>query len=179
MFVIQKLLDEHREKVKVWEKDCSKWMSEDTPYGYRSRSDYADRYLRPGSTTKFILKIVFILLIIAIVITFLLGVTIKADDGQKDETKKIETSEFGEGCRDFKLNDYARIQYGDYAGIKGRIIGGCERSQAYQVKLDNDQHANISYDGIAESIDVGSHIISVDSSDNLAIIQDKKEYKKK
>jgi hypothetical protein len=175
MFVIEKLLNDHRAAVERWEIAREKWKGE---HDYYSNSDYEERYPRPLNWVKVIARStvigVAVGLFMVVFIGFLKEIKVEQQNKPKEETAQAE----GKNCKYFNKNDYVRIQYGDYANINGRIIGGCEEHNDYQVKLDENSWANLPSDGNESAVDVGGRTISVDSYKNLAVVEDKKEEKK-
>ena len=177
MFVIEKLISDHRAGVAAWETARDKWIDEDqSMYGnYRTKRDYARKHPRPGSTFFAVSKGVAISMLIA---TVAIGGSIlivhTAKSNQKSEkTETVQVSK-DKNCQHLNVGDYVRIQYGDYEDKKGTVIGGCNPSENYQVKLDDNQMAEIQGDGIEDPVDVSNRLLSVDSIKNLVVIHEPK-----
>lgn len=167
MFIIEKFIDDYNRRVEQWERARDKWKDE---HEYYSNSDYEERYPRPLNWVKVIPKAMAIGAIIGLMGVLIIGFA-KEIKVSNDNKPKEEVVQSDKNCRDFNKDDHVRIQYGDYTGNNGKIIGGCEEGQHYQVKLDENQKANVSNDGNEDPVDVGGNTISVDSSKNLVKIE--------
>jgi len=73
----------------------------------------------------------------------------------------------------FNKDDRVRVIAGDYNNTTGTIIGGCNKGEEYQIKLDDGVKANINNDGLDE-IDVSGKIIGVGSYKDLVEIKKEK-----
>lgn len=173
MFVVQKFFNDFRDKDEAWERARDKWIAEgerSDGYNYRSEGEYERKHPRPSVKLKTRIRAFFVVLA-ALALLGLMGLFIH-DQVTKPKPPEVAQSK---NCQAFNKDDHVRIQYGDYASTTGRIIGGCEGSQPYQVKLDPDQKASVPGDGLAEQVDVSNRTIGVDSQNNLVVIEDKKE----
>ena len=95
----------------------------------------------------------------------------KAEKEKADkESAKLAASGGEKKCGKFNLNDKVRIQYGDFVGNVGKVIGGCADNESYQVKIDDGSKADLP-DGNDEKASVGGWIIDVNSDENLVKIQ--------
>lgn len=176
MFVIEKAINDYRDRVDRWERARDKWIADDpSEYGYRSERDYESKHPRPGSRVRaiggVIMPVFLVMMVAGTIATVVVSNSREAKKNPKPEAAKVE----GKNCRDFNMNDHVRVQYGDYENTTGIIVGGCEGTQSYQVKFDGNQKKNVPNDGESGDVDVGGRIIGVDSSDNLVVIEEPKK----
>lgn len=175
MFVIEKFLNDLRAREEAWERACEKWVKGGGEYDYRTKRDYRSNHPRPTDTIKYVVKMCITAVAVAICLFLLFGFAREIAENQRKQPKKEETAQTDKNCQRFNKDDHVRVQYGDYAGVTGRLIGGCEGGQIYQVKLDDNQKAQVPNDGHSEEVEVGGRTIGVDNENNLVQIDDKKE----
>ncbi len=170
MFVIEKLVNDLHTKDEAWLKARDRWVKADD---YRYEREYEERNPRPGSLLKKIGKSLVIGLLIGIMTTLFIGFIkeVKISNDNKPEVAQTE----GKNCQNFNKNDHVRIQYGDFVGNNGVIIGGCESNEAYQVKIDDGSKASVGNDGMEGPVDVGGRVIGVNDSKNLIVVEIPKE----
>lgn len=179
MFIFEKLVNDFNAKQEAWERACEKWVEEGKTsggYNYRSRREYENDHPRPIDKLKLLWKGFVIVLCSAVLAFLMIGFIKEIAENQKNKPKE-ETVQTDKNCQAFNKDDHVRIQYGDYKGNNGTIVGGCEKDQAYQVKLDDKQYANISNDGNNEPVEVSNNLISVNDKDNLVKIEVPEEKK--
>lgn len=168
MFVLEKARADYEARVKAWEAARDKWVASGD---YRYPRDYEERHPRPGSLAKKIGKGLFIGLCVAVMVGLIFGFVKEVKISNENKPEEPVASTEGKNCKYFNLDDKVRIQYGDFTGNVGVIIGGCEQNQDYQVKIEENSWANISNDGNSEPVNVGGWTISVNDEDNLAVIK--------
>lgn len=165
MFIIEKLKRDLEEREKAWERARDKWVYEKS---YRSRYDYESMHPRPGHYGKVIVRG----LVLGIMISGLTFMIFMAVKGSAEEGKSQEVAQEVNNCKRFNKGDHVRIQYGDYKGVAGKIIGGCEEYENYQVDIDEGEKVNFPNDGNVEVVDVGEKTIAVNSYENLVVIEE-------
>jgi len=124
-----------------------------------------------------------IIILLALTIITCLGLMIRdvAVSRNSPEAVAVEEAtvvavadEYVGNCKKFNTGDYVRIQYGDFAGVEGRIIGGCGEREEYQVEFVDGSETEVPHDGISGAVDVSGWRIGVDSSNNLVVVEEKK-----
>lgn len=189
MFVLENYINTRKEKINAWLIARDKWVAADS-YGYRSERDYERKYPFPVAKWDVIGR-VFVICFLVLMLVGTVASTIyhsvqqshtpqavAAREAHKAEEARAESAiQSGDKCGEFKKNDHIRIQYGDYVGLTGSIVGGCRKSENYQIKLDPNQKADVSSDGNSDKVDVGGWTIAVDSSSNLVVVEQPKENK--
>lgn len=169
MFIIENALDNYRKATERWEDAREKWVNSGD---YRYERDYEEKHPRPLNWVKVIGKSVAIGVCIGLMGVLIIGfakeVKVSNDNKPKEETAQTD----GKNCQAFNKGDKVRVQYGDYIGNVGTIIGGCESTEDYQVKIDEGSMANIGNDGNEAAIAVGGRTIAVDDKKNLVKVED-------
>lgn len=87
----------------------------------------------------------------------------------KNNQKEQNTVIAGKTCRSFNKNDHVRIQYGDYEGVLGTIVGGCESGQEYQLQIDKNTQIDLPDDNKG-AVNVGETVIGINSYKNMTVI---------
>lgn len=164
MFILEKLKSDYDARVKKWEHDRDEWVAAGDD---RYHSEYAERHPRPGSIAKKLIKSAILGLCIGLSIS-IIALTVKEVEADMDKNDSAAQSVSGKNCKKFNKNDYVRIQYGNYEGNQGLIVGGCSDDEDYQVKIDEG-----SEDVFGK--DVGDNTISVNSYKNLVVLKESKE----
>lgn len=142
MFIIEKLIDDHRRRVEAWKRARYNWVSKGSDYDYRTDRGYERDHPRPGTTLKTVLRGALVVHIVIAVIGIIIGLAITSEKNSNQHPKKPEKQvvyQNGVTCDKFKIGDIAQIQYGDYQGAEVKLVGGCADSEDYQVEVTKDQ----------------------------------------
>lgn len=167
MFIIEKSISDYRKSIKNWEEACDKWVRE-SPYRYKS--EYERRHPRPYERAKLTAGMTAVAIVTSIILFGLFSFLVSVNE----ESKAIaNAAKKGANCRMFNRDDRVRITDGDYNNTTGAIIGGCNKGEEYQIKLDAGTKANIGNDGLDE-IDVSGRIIGISSYKDLVEIKKEK-----
>ena len=162
MFILENYLAKQRQKIQEWEAAKKEWLAKD----YHYLSDWDRHHPRPGINIKSWLQY----LAVAIpVILFLIFVFSLIACSAEQHNKDIHAVKEGMSCRMFNKQDYVNIQSGDYENLRGHIVGGCNDGEAYQVKLDDNQKADVQGDGL-DAVEVGGKIISIEIYKDLVVV---------
>jgi membrane protein implicated in regulation of membrane protease activity len=177
MFIIENYLETRKRKIEAWENAREKWLNSGDQYEPRYSSEYHVSYpvVRWDKILGAAIPVAASVLVVAFVGFFIYKQATKPEDPNKKIAESAQTE--GKNCQAFNKEDHVRVQYGDYKGNNGTIIGGCEANQEYQVKLDANQWASISNDGNSQPVDVSNKVISVDDKQNLVKIEVPEEKK--
>lgn len=163
MFILDLLKRRHSEKIAEWQREKDEF--------FRDHCYYYGDYDRdnPHPTVQILRTFQIIMVAIGIIgLTTCLFLAIKS--GIDHDIEIGNATKEGATCRMFNLNDHVIVKSGDYENLTGIIIGGCEKGQKYEVKIDSNQKANIDNDGEG-IIDVGGRNASVWSYEDLVIIK--------
>lgn len=179
MFIIEKFISDYRKSVKDWEEARDEWVN-DPKYAnrYRDVITYERNHPRPTNWLVVIGRSIAIGVCVGLLGVLIIGFgkeIVVSDKNQPQDT----VVQSDKNCESFNRGDKVRIQYGNYAGNVGTIIGGCEADEAYQVKIDAGSKANMPNDNSPEPIDVSGRTISVDSKKNLVQINEPSAEEKK
>lgn len=186
MFVIERIIRDRQDKIDAWSKKREK-IVEAADYHSEVR-DWEQRNPKPYSFAKIarVLGISFLVLALVFILSMYIREAIvsynspqsQASRAEKAKQKALQEAEAAKhqshnNCRKFNKNDHIRIQYGDYSGVFGTVVGGCNNNESYQIKIDNGQKADLP-DGNDEKVDVSGKTIAVDSDDNLVKVEENK-----
>lgn len=174
MFILEKLINDHRSKIARWEYDREKWVNAGS---YRYYSEYKRNHPHPNDIFKKTFQAIWVIIGFALLALFITGVVDSSIETEKKNRIEENKVVAGKNCKAFNNNDHVKINSGDYSGAIGTIIGGCEKDKPYQVKLDKGVKADIPNDG-QDAIDVSGKIVEVSSKKDLILVQlpeDKKE----
>lgn len=163
------VLGGYKRAVRKYEKDRKAWVEASE---YRSEWDYDRFHAHPKEKITLVGRIIGItILVLAFGFFFFMMISESVDE----EKKLQEKAYAGHSCKAHELNDRVKIEYGEYEGATGVIVGGCGHDEDYQVELD-EQKFDVPSDG-QEAIDVGGKIVGVDSYKNLTKIEKEKDAK--
>lgn len=168
MFVIEKLKNDLDARERAWERARDKWVAK-SDYNYPR--EYAESHPSPKQKIRSLVKATIIGLSIGLLVVLFVGFIAEVRESKKNAPKEETPAVVDKNCKYFNLNDRVRIQYGDFTGVEGEIIGGCEEHAEYQVKLDEGSTATVSNDGIEGKTEVGGWTIGVNSYKNLAVLE--------
>lgn len=182
MFIIEKLLQDYRNKVDAWQKARDEWVKGGNEYGYRNNREYEDSHPRPTNWVRIVWKVLMIKVCIALAVFLMIGfikeVNNRPHDTKKKESAKVVTYKNGDKCGNFYVGDIATIKYGDYEGAEVKIIGGCSNDEDYKVVATKDQLIHGA--GSATEDETDTHIMpgakfSVNTAKNLIMTGHVKE----
>lgn len=168
MFVIEKIVNDQRSAVERWESARDKWVN---AADYRYAREYEESHPRPGYWVKKTAKAVLVGVLIGVMFVLIMGFAKEVKISNDNKPKEAVAQTEGKSCRKFNKDDHVRIQYGDFTGNNGVIVGGCEESEEYQVKIDPNSKANVGNDGNEGPVDVSGWIIKVNDEDNLVVVE--------
>jgi hypothetical protein len=166
MFVVQNMLNELDDKKRKWQQDCDKWISEGGEYSYRTVREYERKHPRPDHILRIMIASLPCFVVVCLVSIFLLSIVFKAEE---EYNHIANATRDGSNCRMFDLNDHVKINAGEYFNTQGTIIGGCNKGEEYQIKLDDGSKANIRNDD-KDAVDVSGRIIGIRSYKDLVKI---------
>lgn len=176
MFILEDYFLNRKDKIKAWEDHRERWLKEDE-HGWRDRSQFEREHPYPVADLGFIARWVALIAIVLFIVGTAIALIMNHESKPKEEKKEtatVQQAENGTKCgHKFKINDHVRIQYGTYVDKIGRIIGGCDGTEEYQVKLDDKQTINGAYNEDTSQYhkeDVSGRIIGVDNDNNLVVI---------
>lgn len=175
MFVIEKLQDDYRRDVEAWNAACKKWVNGGGEYLYRNEREYREEHPHPKDKFVIAWRAFVIAVCVAAFAALIMLVIVPGAKNHKTEKKEVPVAEVhknGDDCQGYKVGDHIRIQYGDYEGVTGTLIGGCKQDQDYQIKIDQNQNANTDSDSSTEKVDVSGNIIGVNSHKNIVVIKE-------
>ncbi len=179
IFVIEKMVDDHRRAVEQWEAARAKWVNGGS---YRYEREYAENHPRPGHTLKIAAKVAAIVVCVALAGLLIGGFAKEVHDENHNKPKKPQTAQAaiknGDSCGKYHVGDIAQIDYGDYDGAEVKIVGGCGNGEDYQVITTKDQtlfgkgseHEDLNDKDIKAGL-----TFTVRSSDNLIVTGHSKE----
>lgn len=164
MFVIEKLLDDHRTKVKAWEEARDTWVNGSS---YRYRREYEDAHPRPGTWVKNSLQAVGIFLVIVGVVGVILSLCIGAKNDHKNHpSKKPATSSVQKKDVTYKVGDKVQVVFGDYKDSVGVIVKLDDDDAIIKLTNSTFTHAMADADDRNGGQDNGS-LLSINSLGNL------------
>lgn len=181
-FLFEQLWLKYVSAQKAWKKKGEDWVNEaydskgnhKDGYGFRYFSDWQRRNPSPKERISTIVRLFLGIVGGLIVAGFFIAVI---NNSIAEDNKQREKAYAGHSCKAHELGDRVKIEYGEWAGVTGEIVGGCGHEEDYQVKLDA-QKFDVPNDS-KDPVDVGGRVIGVDTYKNLTNIEkDKKDESK-
>lgn len=117
IFVVEKLFTDHRARVEAWERAREKWQAKNE---YYSRSDYEDRYPRPGHALKVAGKVAIVTIAVLAAVGLTIGLATGVDHKHKSDKPKTTSGQAVEYKA--KVDDKVQVVYGTYKDSVGVIV---------------------------------------------------------
>lgn len=165
MFLVEKYLTDRKRKIAEYERAKEIWL-QNRSYAYADDYERNHKYPVIKVSTAMQGLGIFMGVSILCVFFFSLAAGVSAENDRLGNAVKE-----GATCRMFNLNDHVLVKSGDYKDLSGVIIGGCEKGQKYEIKIDAGQKKDMDWDNIEEAVDVGGKNTSIWSYEDLIVIK--------
>lgn len=170
MFLIENFLKERKRKIAKWESDCQKWVDEGE---HRSASNYKYWHPYPVKTYENWWENIGYSFLVGVVVFMIYGLV---QSGIAEADHIANATEKGKNCRMFNREDTIRIATGEYKDTQGKIVGGCNKGDDYQIKLADGSFADLNGDTEGR-VAVGTRVVAVGSYKDLVVIEEPKDAK--
>ncbi len=168
-FFFEQLMLKYKQAIERWEKDGEKWVANGVRDGYswRDMRDYRRHYPSPTDIIKKVLTTIAYIIVGLVVAGFFVAVI---NNSIEAENKQREQAYAGHSCKAHEMGDRVKVQYGDWKGVTGVIVGGCGHNEDYQIKLDKQLYS-VANDGNNDPVEVEGRLLGVDTYRNIIKIE--------